>query len=113
MRAFLLVFAIGCHDYEVRVLEHDESPPNGWNVMRLDEVHADGTCAIDAGKVAFKRPKYTTNLATLTCYTDGRGREIAVSVRLPDEAWSRAGWKRSSHDREQVVRLACRGGKPR
>lgn len=114
MRAFLLVFAIGCgHDYEVRVLERGESPPSGWRVMRFDEPGADGTCVIGAGQVAFKRPEYTTNLAKFTCYGDGRGREIGVSRRLPDEAWSREGWKRCSADREETARHACRSGERR
>ncbi len=111
MRALLLLFAIGCgHDHEVRVLERGESPPSGWSVMKFDELQADGACATGAGQVAFKRPEHTTNLAKFTCYGDGRGREIGVTLRLPDEAWSRAGWKRCSSDREETARRTCRGG---
>jgi hypothetical protein len=98
------------HDVEVRVLARGEQPAAGWSEVPFAELYPDGTCERAAGEVAFRRPEHTTNPAKLTCYRDHDGRVIAVSLRLPDDAWTRAGWTRCSAARERAFAERLKGG---
>lgn len=106
--------AVGCNekpDHEVRILPNKDAPvPKGFLPLELSELAADGTCQPGAGVAVFRRPERSTNVALFTCYRRN-DRTIAVSLRLPDEPWRRAGWTRCSAEEERAFQDACR--KPR
>jgi hypothetical protein len=112
--ASLGLAASGCSkkpadDYEVRVLaDKNDAVPQGFLPLAYDQRAADGTCQRSAGVVVMRRPERTTSVALFTCYRHSDERVIAVTLRLPDEPWQRAGWTRCAADEERAFQEACR-----
>jgi hypothetical protein len=108
--AALELTAAGCGraDYEVKVLGKDQRAPSGFLPLVYYELHGDGTCETADGLVAIRRPDRATSEARFCCYHHSDGRTLGVTLRLPDDAWARAGWTRCAAAEEETMREACR-----